>query len=852
MYDLPAFRERIAALYRRTAPYDEGRRPTQQDLADAIGLSRSELSSRLNGLRHARLLPRDIHAIICTLAEWGAITTQVETWELLALVNCPDFTAAEWQSAPLVDLIATPATLSAAPVIGSQPRSNLPYIITSFVGRSRELDELARLIPYRRLVTLTGVGGAGKTRLAIEVASQVQSRFAHGVCFVELASQSNPEMVAQTIARAIGVKEQAGQSAAEALRSFIQGRELLLVLDNCEHLARAVATLVRELLTTCLRLHVLTTSRQALHIAGEVVYPMPPLSLPREDAASTVEGLISSEAVQLFVERASAHPAFRLNDANAAVVRTICGQLDGIPLALELAAARLRVLSPTQLQSQLADRFALLADRFGAEPRHQTLKGTIDWSYNLLPVAEQTLFRRLAVFSGGFTLADVAGMLGMAEAVALDTLTELLDQSLIYQTAGLEDEPRFAMLETIREYALLKLRGAGKEETTREQHANYYLNLAEAAEPELRGTQQPLWLARLEAEHDNISAALGWLIEHKAEAGLRISGALWRFWYMRGHISVGRKWLEAALAQSDPAPTLLRAKALNGAAAMADQQGDNAAARAMHKANLAIRQVLKDNKGIAQTLTNLANATLDSGDYETARSLYEQSLAIYRELNERWGMAMVLSNLENLTYIQGGYGASDAYYAESMTISRELGEKWLIAQLLIRKGEKVRREGSYATARALLEESLSIKRALEDKLGVALAIAGLGHVARDEGDYYTARSLFAQALTTKWELGDKRRIVHSLEDFASLAAAQHQAERAVRLLAVATMLRERLGTPPLPYERDEHTHVLAAARNQLGETDFMVAWAEGQHMSLEQAATYALEQMSAIGEAIYP
>ncbi|PZS02642.1 MAG: hypothetical protein DLM69_03850 [Candidatus Chloroheliales bacterium] len=855
MYDLAAFRDRIAALYRRSAPYDDGRRPTQQDLADAINLSRSELSSRLNGLRHARLLPRDVHAIIRTLAEWGAITTQAEARELLALVNCPNFTAAEWQSPPLVDLIPPPATPSAAPAPdpASQPRSNLPHAITSFVGRRRELDELARLIPQQRLVTLSGVGGAGKTRLALEVSVQVQGRFADGAYFVELASQRDSDLVAQSVARALGVKEQAGQSASEATLAFIQSKELLLVLDNCEHLVRASATLVRELLTACPRLHVLATSRALLRVAGEVVYPIPPLPLPGEGTASTAEGLISSEAVQLFVERASVHPAFRFSNDNATVVRAICEQLDGIPLAIELAAARLRVLSAAQLQAQLADRFAILADRNESDPRHQTIKATIDWSYNLLTPDEQSLFRKLAVFNGGFTLADVAGILSVPETAVLDELTELLDKSLIYQTPGVEDEPRFAMLETVREYALLKLCEASEEEDARREHANYYAIVAEASYNELRGPQQGRWFARLKQEHDNLQSAATWALDNAPPLALRYAAALFRFWYPMGYINEGIQTIEAALAKSAGPAEQRRAQALRNLGVLYMEQGAFERANSLYWESLQLYHDLDQPREVATCYFDLGIVAMEQGNYERTDEYFTTALRLYREFGDSSDVAQTLVALAEFRTYQDRFVEAEPLAREGLALQRQAANNRAIVETLNILSGVVAHKGDYLAARHFCEEALAIANQQGDRRNAAVSMRSLGEILYHLGDYPASYKILQQSIVLSQELGSRTGIISALELLAEAVSADDPA-RATRLWGAGNGLRKAIGLTPPPNEQFKSEQDRTALRHRLGNAAYAHAYLEGEMMSLEEAIAYALVQSDTSSSAlpVYP
>ena len=852
MYDLNAFRDRIAALYRRTSPYDDGRRPNQKDLADAIGLNRSELSSRLNGLKNARLSARDVKAIIQTLADWGAITTQGEAYELLALVECPNFTAAEWQAPPLVDLAPSPAPLPSPPstqpsVLSPRP-SVLPRPLTSFIGRDGERAEVTRLISQRRLVTLFGTGGVGKTRLAIEVASQLEGRFRDGIYFVELASLPDATLVPAAIGRALGIEEQGSQPLAIQLRRYLQPREVLLALDNCEQLVPPLAILVQELLSACPRLHILATSRELLHIQGEVSHRVLPLPLPPREAPLTPASLKQYEAVQLFVERATTiQPDFALSNANVAAIHAICQQLDGIPLAIELAVARLNVLSVTQIMAQLADRFRLLADHAsGVAVRHQTLRALIDWSYDLLPANEQALFRRLAVFSGGFSITAVADTLGVAPLDILDPLTELLNKSMIYPLTEGESEPRFAMLETIREYALLKLEESGEAEVWQRKHAEYYLAFAQAAAPQLTGGQQAEWLGRLEREYDNLRACFSWSLATPANANiaLHLGADLWRFWQARGPISEGRQWLERALQLSDQSDISGRAPALDGVGCLAYLQGDFPAAYQSLESCLLLQRELGNQRGIASALNHLAGVVMQLSDFRRARDLYEESLTINRALDDRWGVRTCLNNLGIIAESEGDFRRAQELYEQSLALAKELGSQTAIASTLANLGDMAHSLGQYPAARQFLESSLSMVRELGDKWNIAYAQLKLGYVAVALGDYDMARSWFKQSFILQDQMADRLGIVGILEGLAALATAEGEAARAARLWGASEVIREEIQAPIFPTNRPLYDDYVAAARATLGNVAFDRAWQAGRMMDQQSAVAYALSDKS--------
>ncbi len=853
MYDLDTFRQRVQALYRAADPFADGHRPTQDDLAREVGLSRAELSKRLSGGGRGALSCANAQAIVRTLAKWEALQTQATAIELLALVNCPPFKPEEGQSPPLHRLVPlSPATQARLERGGN----NLPLQFTSFVGREQELAELRQLLNSTRLLTITGAGGMGKTRLATELAFSLLDDYADGCWLVSLAPLNDGSLVIKATAQALGIREESGRPLLDTLNDYLRPRKLLLVLDNCEHLLSACVELSKALLSVCPGLHVLATSREPLGIAGETDWRLPALDWPPPNQQLSLAAAQEYAAVRLFMARSrAAQPRFALNTKNVATVAQICQQLDGIPLAIELAAALVKALSVEQIARRLDDRFRLLRSSDPTAPtRQQTLRASLEWSYDLLTEAERTLFRRLAVFAGGWNLEAAEVICAYPEPSEHNLQSEiynlqsndvlaghvqLVNKSLV-QMNEQDGALRYTMLETVLQFAAERLVNSGEEEELRQRHASLYLALAEQAEPELRGAQQVAWLARLECEHDNIRAALGQLMNHEPEAALRLAGAQWQFWMLRGHISEGRRWLEAALAQSGVGAPIARAKALHGAAVMTFEQGDIATARALHEANLAILRELQDERGIAETLFDLGLVLFYQDDYQASGSRFEQSIALERKLGDRWGTAMGLSRLSTVAYVLGDHAAASVYVEESMAIARELGEKSLLAQLLMFKGERARPEGDYATAQAALEECLTISRALGDKVWTAAALAALGRVARDRGDCRTAHNLFSEAIRIQQETEEKVWVAPYLDDIASLAVAHGQIRQAVRLLGAGTALREALGTQRKPFERDGYERSVAAARAQLRDAEFEAAWAEGRRMSVEQAIDDAL------------
>ncbi len=733
---------------------------------------------------------------------------------------------------------------------------NLPLPLTSFIGRERERVEVKRILTplpdltpgpspveqFRqergegpgvggevRLLTLTGEGGIGKTRLALQVAHDLAKPsdgealpFADGIWLVELAPLSDSALVAQAVAAALGVREEPGVALSTTLTNFVQRKNLLLLLDNCEHLVEACALLAETLLRAAERIKILATSREALGVAGESVWRVPSLSLPSISAewrvlsaesgpAIHAQHFTQSEAVRLFTERAAAAlPSFTLTKDNAALVAQICQRLDGMPLAIELAAAQVRGLSLEQIAALLDERFRSFKGSRTAPHRHQTLQAALDWSYELLSKNERALFRRLAVFVGGWTLEAAEQVASEDDPVTrhpslvtsnvLDWLLRLVNKSLV--AANEQDgQMRYRFLETVRQYARHQLRESAEAERTHARHLSYFLALAQNAEPHLRGAQQGAWLKRLELEHDNFRAALEWSTTSGAvEAGLQLAVALWRFWWYHGDLSEGRKWLHAVLARSESVSPSLRALALNAAGVLARDQGDYAQAITLTEQSLALFRQLADRQGIAYGLTTLGGIAFYQGDYARAQTLQEESLALWRELGERRGIAYSLTNLGR-TALECGHATA---------------------------------------AKLLCDESLALCRELGDKVGVAIGLDNLGDVALYEGDSARAASLYAESLSTYQELGDSQGSAEGLEAMASALTAQGRVAQAVRLYAAASALREMIGAPVPPSERAPYERNMADWRRQLGEAEFAEAWALGRALTLDQAIASAL------------
>ena len=740
-----------------------------------------------------------------------------------------------------------PPRWTAAGVPGEQVQtrpSTLPVPRTEFVGREREAAAAKELLLRSdvRLVTVTGPGGIGKTRLAVELASGLAAWFPGGIYFVPLSPLRDSSLIASVIVQTLGIREAGGQSSLEILKKSFQdslGAPMLFLMDNFEHLVQA-APIVGELLAMGPHLKILVTSRSPLHVYGEHEFPVPPLALPDSRSMPSVEMLSQYPAVALFIRRAiAAKPDFELGPENAQSVSEICARLDGLPLAIELAAARIKVLSPASMLTRLASRLLLLTGGARDLPeRQQTLRAAMDWSYDLLSAAEQKLFRRLSVFVGGCNLEGVEAVCDTKADLDLDLLdgmASMVDKSLAQQVEQSSGESRFVMLETIREYALEKLEASGEKTLTKRSHAAYCLVLAEEESKERSGGEGTEWLERFALEHDNFRAALDWLTETSdAEWGLRLGSALFRFWEIRD-LAEGRERLGRLLKLAGAtAPTKARARALFAAGVLAIEQGDYASALALLSESRDISLGLGDKTGVAVSLNALAVMARDRGDVATAYTLFEETLSLWRELGDQKAVARSLSNLANVAKLQGAHNLSRALYGECIAIFRELGDRTGIAWSLNCQGDVARDQGELAAARTLYEQGLAIFRELGDRWGIAGTVADLGSLAKEQRNYPMAHSLYRESIKIFQELEHKRGIARLLECFACLAAEQFDADRSLRLAAAAAALRKSIGVPLTPAEQAKLESALEPSRKSLTDTANAMAWSEGGRRTVAQ------------------
>jgi predicted ATPase/DNA-binding CsgD family transcriptional regulator len=777
---------------------------------------------------------------------------------------------------------------------------NLPAQLTPLIGREHIVAEVCTFLKRAdvRLATLTGPGGIGKTRLGQQIAAEVSEQFVDGVGFVSLASLTNAALVPSTIARTLGLKlgldgQRTAMVYLQFLKLFLQQKSFLLVLDNFEQVAQAAPDLA-ELLAACSQLKILVTSRAALHIQGEYEVVVPPLSVPEREHIELLESaaLAQYPAIALFLQRALAiKPGLALTQTNLQTIAAICLSLDGLPLAIELAAARIKLLPPQALRQRLIHPLQILTSNTRDAPaRHQTLRDTIGWSYHLLEEAEQQMFRRLAVFVGGATLEAIEAICGsFPDQVqpVLDIVASLIDKSLLLQVEREEGEPRIVMLETIREYALECLSTDDEEEMVRQRHAACYLALAEQCEQELRGPRQVMWLRRLEREHDNLRTILDWALGPGAseplrqlhtETALRLAGTLRRFWQMHGHLHEGRAYLERALTASEGVVVSPRAKAqaLIAAGTLAATQNDFDRVETFCRQSLALFRKLEDQPGIALSLFLLSVVPLMKNDSVGARSLTEEALALFRKMGDQERIAWSLSTLGLLDVREGKYMSAHALYEESLLIHRALGDKRGIARTLLQLasllhisrgeqaavhtlleeglmhfqelGEKVGIANSYtllgqlalnhndpATARLWLEKSIKLYKETGHQKDLAESLALLARVFLAQREYAQTRTLYEESLALARTLNHSWLIASCLEGWAIMLADLHHFAWATQLWGAADALREAIRAPMTLVERADHERRLAVARARLGEELFSAAWAEGRAMTPEQA-----------------
>jgi predicted ATPase/DNA-binding CsgD family transcriptional regulator len=766
---------------------------------------------------------------------------------------------------------------------GWRAPNNLPAQLTPLVGRAAEVADVCTLLrrPEVRLLTLSGTGGVGKTRLGLQVAAHLLEDFTDGVYFVSLAPLSQPDLVLPALAQTFDLKETPDWLPLEHLKAYLREKRLLVLLDNFEQVI-AVAPLLVALLQACPAVKLLVTSRARLRVSGEYEFSVPPLALPDLRHLPEHTALQEYAAVALLLQRAQAlKPSFQLTAGNARMIAEICLHLDGLPLAIELAAARLKLLSPQALLARLSHRLQVLTAGVQDAPvRQQTLRNTIAWSYDLLPAEEQRLFWRLAVFVGGGTLEAVEAIcaaLAAGVGQVLEGVSSLLDKGLLQQSEYEAGESRLSMLETLREYGLECLRESGEAQAVQCAHADYYLRLVEETVPRLKGAEQLVWLANLSREQENLRAALGWLLEHgEGELALRLSGALWWFWFLHGDWSEGRRWLEAALQlPSAQGPTAARARALSGAGELAWSMGDHAAAQRLLSESVTLSHELGDERELAVSLGILGLVLQEQGELAAGQSRVEEGLALCRQVGRTWVLARLLLNAGYTARRLGNYPRAVALFQEGLTLARVLGDRYLISYGLTHLGSALFLQGDDTQTMALLQEGLTVARELGDKRFIAAGLNNLGYqmflrggdllltaamarealkLARElghmqvisatldtlaqivhaQGNVEQAEALYLESLSLALEIGHDIWAGYRLIGLAEVAESQGQFVRAARLLGASQALVD-VNKHLAPVERAAYERDVARLRARLGEETFAAASQEGRSMTPQQA-----------------
>jgi predicted ATPase/class 3 adenylate cyclase len=734
--------------------------------------------------------------------------------------------------------------------------SNLPVQLTSFIGRKRELAEAKQLLSSAHLLTLIGPGGTGKTRLSLQLAADLLPSFAKGAWLVELAPLTDPAMILQTIVPMFGLREIPGVPLIKLVTDYLQGKQLLLVLDNCEHLVEACAQLINQLLRACPQLKVIASSREALGIAGEAIYRVPSLSLPNS-ANLTPEALKHFESVQLFIERAAIlQPRFSLNARNAPAIAQICQRLDGIPLALELAAARISIFSPEQIAVRLDDQFRLLTGGSRtALPRQQTLRALIDWSYDLLTQPERVLLQRLSVFAGGWTFA-AAEAIG-SDLDVLSSLSQLVNKSLVVvDDSGEAGEPRYHLLETIRQYARDKLFESGQGEQVRTAHLDWFARFATEAAQKLRTGERLIWMKQLENEHANLRAALAWALEKNTASALQLTGDLAMFWMDRGYAAEGRRWSEQALAH-DAAEKVsadrraLRAGALLCLGSMDNGLGDFVRAHAEIGESIEIWRDLGNKPYLAFSLAMQAYLCLFLGDVSMTLATLEECVALAREAGDYWVLGTSLAIQGNIIFqVRGDMAAARALIQEAESAMRRSGSMWDAARALMWLGRFASIEADYPQARAKLEESIRLFREDGNRQFGDYAVSWLADVTRKQGNIREAVALYRESLSSAQELGNRDLMARCLESLAFTASRFEgnrtseerltQLKSAVRLLGTAAAARQAIGTQRMLADSAEYDEGLAHLKQQLAEDVMRAAWAEGSTLAMDRAIEFAM------------
>ncbi len=733
--------------------------------------------------------------------------------------------------------------------------TNLPLPRNPLIGREQVLELVCSLLLRHdvALVTLTGAGGTGKSRLGIQIALDLRDHFPDGVYLVALEAIRDPNLVMPTISRTLGVTETAGGPALiEALKCYLCDKQALLLLDNFEQVLPA-APQIADLLENCQRVKILITSRAPLHLRAEKVIPVPPLEVPPLTKLPDLQPLSQYSAVQLFIQRAQGvKPDFQVTNENAPAVAEICHRLDGLPLAIELASARTKMLSPNALLARLEHRFEVLRGGTRDLPERQhTLYSAIDWSYHLLDDSQKRLLQCLSVFTGGWTFEAaeaVCNAEGEERIDVFDELEILMDNNLLRPPEEVDGEPRLMMLETIREFARERLTESGEAKTIKLRHAQYYVSFAEQAEADMHHSALHMWLRRLEADLDNLRAAMGWSLEQgQSEYTLRIATVLWHYWDIVGAWHEGLQWLERGLDGTGPIPDVVRAKALTRMGWLIRSLGDYARAVAVLQESLALWRQIGDRAGISRVLTNLAAMVMRQGDYPEATAMLEEALILRQQLGDQHGTCAVLINLGYSESEQGHHQLAIEFFTEALTLARAVGDDDYIGWILNNLGEVYTRQGDYEQAEASFAEAEPIFQRLGNRTGVAYICGNRGVAALKQGDFTRASDLLTASILALQELGQKEYTILFIEQLAIVVEELHHPERAARLLSASKSLYKTIGVARPPVVEASYNACLDSVRGQLDEATFASIWAEGSALALEEAVAYALDKSSKQG-----
>lgn len=760
--------------------------------------------------------------------------------------------------------------------------NNLPIQLTSFIGRETEMKQVKDDLKLNRLVTLASAGGSGKTRLALQLAAEIIDEYENGVWFVDLAALNDPALLTAKVNETLGIKEESKKAIEETLIDFLKEKEILILLDNCEQLVHACAELAEKLLSSCPRLKIIATSREALNCKGEKTFRIPPLTMPDPNSQQTPEQLTQYEAVRLFIERALlVNPEFRVNNGNAPALAGVCSRLDGIPLAIELAAARTKILSVEKIHERLDDRFSLLTGgKRTALPRQQTLKALIDWSYDLLAEEERILWSRLSVFSGGWTL-EAAEEICSYETIDKDEILDLLSQ-LTEKSVIIYDElkERYRMLESIKQYGIEKLPN-GDEIFLR--HLNYFLGLSQKVEPNIRTGNAKIWLGIIEADHNNFLSAIDWSANNNnSEKGGLVAVGLGEFWSIAGHYSTGIRLIENILQSSAAPDKSLRSKLLSWIGVFKWRHGDYEQSEKYHKENLAIGREIGDKRGIAASLNslgivsfyrgdyeqaekyskeslaigketgdkrgiavsinNLGNLSFDWGDYDQSEKYFKESLVILEEIGDKRGVAATINNLGNVSYERGDYEQAEKYYKECLAIRKEIGDQRGIAASMGNLGNVSSARGDYEQAEKYHEESLAIRKNIGDKFGFAKSMDNMGNVSFARGDYEQAEKYLKESLAMRKEIGDKRGIAETMNNLGNVSYARGDYELSVKVLSSSEKILQSIGGALGKNDQTKKDEIIAKFQEQLSDKEFNKYWEDGKELTLEEACQLVMSR----------